>query len=427
MPLGANRITLLAKSSTAAATSSWADWTTSEVGTIQETSYPTNSQDQRGGALLLFSDDALAGVTLQNANPSLQKIDLFDISGNTLTYDDTTDFTEGGGFRVNWSYGISFPTYNKGFVPNTSSTTLVYYRLYYYNTSTKAITSSGQLTMTTSSGTIQDIWNTACQLSSDETKWASCGRDGRVRAYSFDNSTNTVSEAAYHDISNCTASTAHTFMIENSGTEQIAVVYVDSSDSYWKVWQADIDGLTNQATTSLGVTTGTFNPGHGSTSHTTHQVPCSKLLLAGIWSTGTDNLPLWTVNWDDATNSWSTDASTTTFNLSPNTNYTLLAYSRSPRTHLGDNVWAFFCLYRNNTVTSIYYPALHIFELSGSSTITELGTVDLSPKGTPNTYGLSNPDDKGIVMSTDRTKLYIMHDDGLYGQYRSVHTIYKPS
>lgn len=425
MPLGASRLNAIARYivSGAPPAGSWANWTISDVGTVQETSFPTNNLDTRGGVLFLLDDNTLVSAVCSNATPSTIKLDEYALSGNTITYNETVTDENGSGFVLNQSYGISFPTYNQGFFIHNRNTTDYFYRIVTYDSASPRL--SNALSMTNTSGVVNGNWQVACQDHNDEKIWASSDLNGIMRSFEFDPATETVSMTGFHSISNCATNSAHAHLIENSGVAQIAVVYVDSVDNNWKVYQADVDGLTNGTTTSLGVSTSTFNPGHGSASHATYQVPCSKLLMAGIWITSTDNLPLWTVNWDDSTNTWSTDATTTTFNLSPDANFEALAFTRSPRCHVGDNVWAFIVAYRNNTDSFKYLHVLHMFELSSTSTITELGSVDLNP--TPPTSGVSNPDDKGIVMNAARDKLYVLHDDGEHGQYRSVAMVYRPT
>lgn len=409
MPFGAARLNTLSRYIAAGAppAGSWANWTTSDVGSQFVDANPEVGL-RSGGVVHCGETSRFYMIGGQVSSPFDFYTWQFDRSGSTLTHVANTNIESSDVIPlVNFAMGIDLKDFGKAIWLYQQRNIGVYdptYPVLSYrvlsNTSA-GLTVSTYKHMTFDSPVLDAVHASFAVDPNDQSKICIMDRDGVILHCTFNDSTDTLTFD-----SKTTASTGANItqycMIDNSGTSQIAAFGYDGTN--WIVKQYDFDGSNSSSTTlvsgaTLGLTTGISNVSYN-----------YKTCTDFIYFTTGDAAPdtkMWTANWSGS--SWTAPTTTQQFNGTTNPDqYYSTSFTNQGAIALEDNVWAKIHRNINNTLVAVRLFTLGLYKVE-SGTISQLGLIDLNEPSSA--YNYSNEDSFGFSLSPDENYLCICSDN----------------
>lgn len=290
----------------AAVGASWANWTTSNVGSIATPSAGDNLQARTAEIFNCGDDDNVYVVFSNNASRNDFYIYRYSRSGTTLTYESRSGlFTStANSARFNRSIVIDLPDFNKAIMLQDRSFLVVMTQ----NTSTKAVTFGSEQTSLNTAGFGTEP---AYVVNPDDnTEFAGINSSGDVTFCSFNNSTDVVTLDSTDSLGTAVEYTIGVF--DSSGTKKVAVTVWDGTNL--KVYTYNFDG-TGKTTTDLG----TSFSGFSQSSFNSTSVSDPTLLIVNDNNTNVDDVVglYWDgSSWDNGTpTSWTPPTGTSVNNV----------------------------------------------------------------------------------------------------------------
>lgn len=370
MPLGAFRLNSLARYVAAAAGgASWADWSDSNMDTLNANAADSGYTAGRGYEPLSFiSDDKFFCLYSNPGTPFYYDgYHTYSRSGNTISFDGRTETTSTITMNFTNVQNTVLDSFNKFIIWTGGPYTVGTY------------TSSGisMPTTYTSDTTGAITYITAVSDTqyhphpTDQTKIMASDLDGDIMLLTFNNSTDAIVKTTdttiqANKVSN--ASNGVGFWTETSGTYKYAFLYWDSSATSWKIrhYAADLASYTDHTLNN------TPNLPTNIRAFLNYRQPVNKCLMFMRDSTN-NNMPSFVVSWNGSS---FTQHSTTTITTSDSTyvdpNWDAGVY------YLDDNVWACHTLMNDEGGDAYSRQVFFIIKADESNTVSKLGEVPLN-------------------------------------------------